>query len=114
MHLTGTTLARSMSGVRQSSAMDAMREEITPEKIVQAICQGLSATHQTKRGLAPDHRTRLESARVALAYLEGKPINRVEAAVVSAPPDAGALVRLLASPAARARLQQLLDRAEPS
>jgi hypothetical protein len=112
MHPVGTTLVRRMFGNHQKSALEALREEIKPEQIANAIVQAFKANTHTKRGVIPDHQTRLEGAKIALAYLVGKPHACVAVTFSPTSTDELALQRLLASSAARDKLRRLLAQTE--
>ena len=82
--------------------------------IANAVKSALQAEYQTKHGPQPDHRTRLEAAKVFMNYTIGLPMERQpEPEPVRTPESSSAsLNRIMASPAARAALRRMLDEAE--
>ena len=118
MHPKGSTLVqqtahRKAATTREgrqlfaNTTMDAIIVAITPESVASAICDALMAT--LKDG-TPDHRTRIEGAKLFLNYSVGLPVQRTETIDLTpkeSPKDI--MDRLLANPAARAVLRQILD-----
>lgn len=99
-------------GVAKSGAILAhIRKTITPEMISRALTEAMqeSYTYTKEGGQQPDHKTRMEAARLILSYTEGTPIQRVETKTQVVETDDQALGRMLASPAARARLKAMIE-----
>lgn len=106
MNRRGTSLVRKLEGRGFIAAMD---DTVTPELVARAVLAGLNATYTTKHGEVPDHRTRLEAAKLALNYAVGLPVQRtiVETHEVKES-DSDVMTRILASPAARDALAAIL------
>ena len=84
-------------------------------RIVAALAAALSADLVARDGTRqPDHRTRLDAAKVLLAYTVGTPITRSEIISVDASADsaAGLQDRLRKSPSLVAKLKMEIERAE--
>ena len=97
-----------------SSFEACLANTITFEMIANAVKSALQAEYQTKHGPQPDHRTRLEAAKVFMNYTIGLPVERQpDPEPVRTPESSSAAMdRLMASPAARAALRRMLDEAE--
>ncbi len=101
-----------------SSSLDVLKVielELPASRIASAISDALVAEIVTKGGVKiPDHRSRLQAATLALAYLAGRPIERQEVVTVSVDADssAGIADRLMKSPALREQLRKTLDDAD--
>lgn len=87
-----------------------------PDEAVGAILREcLTATSLTKAGaVEPDTRTRMEAAKLVLAYRHGLPVRREEQITVNLDAESavGLAHRLKASPALRMALRAALDDAE--
>lgn len=88
---------------------------VSPEQVLHTIHQAMSADTVARDGSRqPDHRTRLDAAKVLLAYAVGTPVARSESVSVSVDADSTADLseRLRHSPALRALFRKILDSAE--
>lgn len=107
----GIALVQKMS--RGDETMDALSKRVTPDRIAQAIMEALEANYITKNGELPDHRTRIEAAKLYLNYSVGLPVQRVVTQTIGErEPDADVLARILGSAAAREGLAKLLASSE--
>lgn len=103
---------------KQNPSRDLARtlsSEVTAERIAEVLSDGLVAMRTTGSGVCePDMRTRLEAAKLALAYIVGLPIQRSE--IVNVNVDAAAqqdmVARLRSSPALRAAVSRMLAEAD--
>ena len=94
---------------------EALDREIPATVIAKAIAAGLVAETTTKSGVkVVDHRSRLEAARLALAYRVGLPVQRTESVTVALDADSslGITERLAKSPALREQLRKALAAAD--
>lgn len=94
---------------------EALDREIPAAVIARAIAAGLVAETTTKSGIkVVDHRSRLEAARLALAYRIGTPVQRTESVNINLDADAamGIEERLAKSPALREQLRRSLAAAD--
>ena len=92
-------------------------QAVTGEQIASVLRQSLAADTVARDGTRqPDHRARLDAAKLLLAYGLGLPIQRTESVNVNLDADAGAGLRerLAHSPALRSALRVALEKSEPS
>jgi len=107
------TSARPQDSNAQLAA--AIDRDAPDERIVAVLADALAADLVARDGTRqPDHRTRLDAAKVLLSYGVGTPIQRSEILTVSADADTevGLENRLRHSPALRALFRRLLASAE--
>lgn len=93
----------------------ALSDNVTEERLATAISEALVATQKHRDGtIEPDHKVRLEAAKLGLAYSHGRPVERQEVISVNLDADSslGLAERLANSPTLRKSLQELLDRTE--
>lgn len=93
----------------------ALDREVPAEAIARAIAAALVAETVTKSGVKiVDHRSRLEGARLALAYKLGLPVQRTESVTIALDADSslGIEERLAKSPALREQLRIALAAAD--
>ncbi len=94
---------------------EALDKEVPAEAIAKAIAAALTAETITKSGVRViDHRSRLEGARLALAYKLGLPVQRSESVTIALDADSalGIEERLAKSPALREQLRRSLAEAD--
>ena len=92
-------------------------QAVTGEQIASVLRQSLAADTVARDGTRqPDHRARLDAAKLLLAYGIGLPIQRTESVTVAIDAETGAGLheRLAHSPALRSALQAALDRSAPT
>gem|GEM_PF-4268559 len=121
--LPGRTLAN-RDKTKSMEVIGRLAELVTADDIAVAIHGALKATTITWETGAdgkkvpvtvPDHRLRLEGGKLALSYFVGNPIQRQEIVTQEVKNNGDeAMARLMASPAARAELQRMLDEAGKS
>lgn len=86
---------------------------VAPEQILLTLRQALVADCVARDGSRqPDHRARLDAAKLLLAYGVGLPIQRQQIETKVTNNDNEVVMRYLQSPALRAALRQELDDAE--
>jgi len=98
------------------AAGQSLREKIAAidgEEISAAIWRALGATSNTPAGSYPDYRVQLDAAKLAIAYLVGRPHEAPPMPQAPADDDSANDYeeKLAASPAMQAALQRMLDRA---
>lgn len=95
-----------------AKVVECIASRIPPERIAKAIDKLLDAKRMTKFGPEEDPRAMEAGVKLYLSYIVGMPTQRIEQVNVNVDADteAGMEERLKASPALRAKLQQMLDR----
>ncbi len=93
----------------------ALADNVTEERLATAISEALVATQKHRDGtIEPDHKVRLEAAKIGLAYSHGRPVERQEVISVNLDADSslGLAERLANSPALRKSLRDILNRTD--
>lgn len=86
---------------------------VSPEQILHTLQQALAADGIARDGSRqPDHRVRLDAAKVLLSYALGLPIQRSEVHQTVTNRTEDDNMRLLESPAVRSMLKKMLAEAE--
>ena len=92
-----------------------LAEGVAPAQVLNTLRQALVADQVARDGSRqPDHRARLDAAKLWLAYAVGLPVQRSESVSVNLDADSavGIEERLRHSPALRRMLREMLERAE--
>ena len=99
-----------MKTTQNNSLAEALATELPDEQIALAIRDALTATQTTRSGIIePDHKTRLQAATLALAYKQGRPVERQEVLTANITAnDESIMDRIKKSPAAIAALRRFL------
>jgi hypothetical protein len=110
-------MSASIIPARASAAeiAEALDREVSAAEIARAIAAALTAETINKAGVRiVDHRSRLEAARLALAYRVGLPVQRTESVTVNLDADSsvGITDRLAKSPALCDQLRKALAEAD--
>lgn len=88
---------------------------VAPEQVLHTLRQALAADTVARDGSRqPDHRARLDAAKLLLSYTVGLPIQRTESIAVNLDADSalGLKERLRNSPALRESMRKMLADAE--
>jgi len=93
----------------------ALADNVTEERLATAISEALVATQKHRDGtVEPDHKVRLEAAKLGLAYAHGRPVERIESVSINLDADSqiGLEERLKNSPALRLSLSTMLAKCD--
>jgi hypothetical protein len=94
---------------------EVLDKELPEPRIAEVLSECFNATTLTKSGVViPDWRTRLAAVQLALAYKVGKPIERQQVMNVNVGQENESSLdeRLRDSPALRAMIRKMLEKAE--